>query len=258
MKSIKHALSSIILVYAVLFSPLDSVAAGETHQASRLFIGPATNGISAFIELISRSNQDVEIIVSVTNATYGGLFKGKSEAEQNGIFAKTSENIWKYYMATNLCFGHMELRDGNGGIVSAPRTNRAIVNRLKGEELLIHTDAVSWEYYPSTFSWEAAHHNYFARFKTGYMGPGVFPLPVFAVSSCDQLASFRIRPDPASKASLRLNDFFDLDKPGRYELTVWPVIYKARNTNGTNADICDRLLIPPVRALFSWREAIPE
>jgi hypothetical protein len=97
-----------------------------------------------------------------------------------------------------------------------------------------------------------------SQIKTGYMGPGVFPLPVFAVSSSDQLASFRIRPDSASKASLRLNDFFDLDKPGRYELTVWPVIYKARNTNGTNADLCERMIIPPVTATFHWSGKPPE
>jgi hypothetical protein len=49
--------------------------------------------------------------------------------------------------------------------------------------------------------------------------------------------------------SFRLREHFDLKKPGRYQLTVWPKLYRRTEVGG---DIVWRVDLPPVTAVFDW------
>lgn len=49
--------------------------------------------------------------------------------------------------------------------------------------------------------------------------------------------------------NFHLNQMFGVEKPGDYQLTVWPKIYRRSETN---ADLCERLDLPPVTLRIHW------
>jgi hypothetical protein len=55
--------------------------------------------------------------------------------------------------------------------------------------------------------------------------------------------------DPFAVGPFSLGDYFDIEEPGEYAITVWPKVYKR---DATNSDVCHRIDLPPVSAKFKW------
>ena len=49
--------------------------------------------------------------------------------------------------------------------------------------------------------------------------------------------------------SFCLEDYYQLEHPGFYTLTVWPIIYKQ---SATNLVVYHRVDLPPARVEFQW------
>jgi hypothetical protein len=124
----------------------------------------------------------------------------------------------KYYMATNLFCGPVELRDSSGHRIT-----------LKNPEL------GSAQSYPEYYSLSGAYFVWSRKFGLKQHSGPPFPEPLFLGNS--QLCRFR------------LQDCFQLEKPGAYLLTVWPKIYKKDSI--TN-DICVRVDLSPVTVPVQW------
>lgn len=136
--------------------------------------------------------------------------------ESNGI--KTYSNPifdGKYFVATNSFCGFVELRNESEDVITL----------LKPEMNL-------QESYPDSYNLKIS--NRILMEKISYMGadkPG-------CLSGTDP-----------EQCRFHLKDYFKIEKPGDYQLTVWPKIYKRSETN---SDLCERIDLPPVTIPIKW------
>ena len=54
---------------------------------------------------------------------------------------------------------------------------------------------------------------------------------------------------PHRYPNFRIGEYFDIKVPGWYTAKVWPKVYWRPSTND---DICTRVDLPPVTAIFKW------
>ena len=189
--------------------------------------GMPTNGIcgEAAVHWSSGRGQlpDVQIRIVDTNASciFGGESRGEAIDGTIGgkayplgdLLDRLSHDKWLCFGPTNLFCGPVQLRDAAGRELPP----------LKPE-------VSSPEAYPESFSVAQAR-------KQRPDPRTAFPLALYGWAP--QLARFN------------LGDYFAIDKPGAYRLTVWPKIYK-RSTG--NPDLCERIDVPPVAVTIDWTE----
>jgi len=133
-----------------------------------------------------------------------------------------------------------------------------LVAGFQGPEFPPDPDVSSQAAYPPSYNLQTEHGRYFGRFKDFYSGNGIFPVPLFLSIPRTKLVVFKM-PD-LSKAKLstllpnmferrfQLSDFYDINEPGEYQLTVWPKIYER---SSTNRDVCQRIDLPPLTTKFT-------
>ena len=195
---------------------------GTNPLPAEITYGSVTNGIRAGIAVPREGQKPVEgISVFVTNSNPGEVF----QVDHHGtnylklLLEKVGNNDWLYHMATNSFCGPIELCDVKG------RTLR-----------LLKPEVSRPEAYPPRYSISTEEVNFLHRYRA-YLGPGIFPVPVFADRSFSELVK------------LNPTEYFDLKEPGEYRLTVWPKIYKRMSK--TN-DLCERIDLPPVTLAIKW------
>ena len=125
---------------------------------------------------------------------------------------------WKYFMATNSFCGFIELRDADG----------KKLNLLKPQVNLQKA-------YPASYSLKLMRQ----ILDTGFTTDGsTLPTPLVGADV---------------PIGFNLKDYFKVQNPGEYQLTVWPKIYKRSTTNG---DLCERIDLAPVTIpiTIKWAE----
>lgn len=235
-----------------LFTPR-ALNGQNTNQSSELTCGDATKGLRGEVEVVLRQGKLTDIIVWVNHTA-----DTNPVPPDDVIFGKMATKGWDYYMPTNSFCGPIELRDKDNRILPALKPN--ISPEPGGMEFALNPDVSSLKAYPPTYSLQTEHGHYLGRFKHGYSGPGVFPLPLFFTIPRTEMVRFQLGRDSRAKgtppvASLyrrcfQLGDYFELKEPGEYKLTVWPKIYRR---SATNDDICQRIDLPPVSVTIKWQ-----
>lgn len=128
---------------------------------------------------------------------------------------KDPAKSWMFFLATNSFCGFVELRDKAG-------------NKLH----LLKPEVNSQDSYPNTYNLKIMRKLLMGE-NTYWSGP---PVP-YALIGSDVPISFYLK------------DYFKIDEPGEYQLTVWPKIYK--RISQTN-DLCQRIDLPPVAVTINW------
>lgn len=123
---------------------------------------------------------------------------------------------YPFYMPTNLFCGPFEVRDSSGRKLHP-----------------LHPELTAPEAYPAAFSKKAARAAWVAVNGMGTR----FPVPM--LGCYHGLARFC------------LEDNFVIQKPGTYQLTVWPKIYQQSETD---KDLCTRLDLAPVTLSIEVKE----
>lgn len=221
-----------------------------TNESSELKCGVATNGVRGEVEVVVRQGRAAEIVVWVNHIA------DTNPVSSDDVFSKMLRKDWDYYMATNSFCGPIELRDSENRVL--PAVKLRIDPQFSGSEFPLYPDVSSLEAYPASYSLSTEYGRYLARFRHGYSGPGVFPLPLFFAATRSEMVRLQLgdsveTKEPHRAATLyqrlfRLRDCFTIMEPGQYTLTVWPKIYR-RST--ANPDICHRFDVPPVSAMFT-------
>lgn len=178
--------------------------------------GLPTNGICGEAEVLWDNGGDESpvIAVSVVNTNINGFLgepTPKNSHEIAPILQKMFSGTMLFFAPTNQFCGPVELENTNG--MKIPPLKPQISSRNS---------------YPAFFSLSAVT-------KSKHNPLNFFPRP---------LGSWR-----DSLARFPLDDYFDIKKPGTYQLTVWPKIYKRASTND---DICHRIDLPPVSVTIKW------
>jgi hypothetical protein len=119
----------------------------------------------------------------------------------------------KYFMATNSFCGFVEMHNAAGDTIP-----------------LLKPEVASQEAYPASYSLKLVSLLLANNVGRGSALPGV-------ISGANAELSFH------------LTDYFKIEEPGNYQLTVWPKIYKRVSTND---DICQRIDLPPVTVTIKW------
>ena len=214
MKNLAWARMLLILSFLIT----GNLASGQFEPGKRFSDewadGSATNGIWADVGINWSESTNVvpDMTVSVYTLNPELFFGGKMPDPHAPIplIAKIFGEGLLYYIPTNLFCGPVELRDPKG----------ALLPSKKPDPLR--------ESYPPSFS-IAASKKARPDTKTVY--------PYHLASSGDLLARFHI------------GDYFDINGPGVYKVTVQPMIYKRESTK---SDICSRIELPPVTVSFNW------
>lgn len=200
----------LFLVCACFIGEINHTLADQTEVW-----GMETNGISAGIRDMSFGGAQ-EVWVTLK------LFTGNSVNPLDLQFTNVSKSpFWwrfKYFKATNSFCGPIELQDATGHEVP-----------------LLKPEIDDLEAYPTSYSLKAANYILTSKYHGFYSGP---PLPTYLRLPSNTLCSFYLK------------DYFKLEKPGKYKLTVWPKIYK--RVSPTN-NICQRIDIPPVTVTINWQ-----
>ena len=226
-----------LMMQALAMQPPESDHGEQTTTA--LAYGAETNGIRGEIEIKISPNTSVlqQVVVCAAFVSESNAPPVFGEADS---VDKISRNEWGYYMPTNSFCGPIEMSDAAGRRLS-----------------LLKPEVSALEAYPEAYSWRVEHADYFSRFQA-YSGPGIFPLPLFVVSSRSELVRFEVGPMSSHgtypAASLyrrwfRLDDYFELKEAGEYKLTVWPKIYRRSEKD---RDLCERVDLPPVTVTIQW------
>jgi len=113
-----------------------------------------------------------------------------------------------------------------------------VLKAANGEEVPpAHMPLCSSSSYPTSFS----RFGIAQAASRGGQGYGSAPVPSPLLTRMPRLCSFN------------LDDEFQLAKPGHYELTVWPMIYKR---SATNDDLWLRIDVPCVTISVDWNGAV--
>lgn len=237
------------VVFMILFP---DPAIGK-DRPSIVKLGEATNGIRAEVELVSVQGRLTDIVVWVNHVDDTNVIANPDPFEN---LNKITELDWNYWMATNTFSGPIELRDSTGRILPSQKPHPSSFADYRGQEFPLFPDVSSLTAYPLTYSLKREHGLYFSRFKNGYSGPGIFPMPLFFAGPRTELVRFGLSGKETTRQlptlyqrRFELEDYFDKKRPGEYTLTVWPKIYKRLTTN---SDLCTRIDIPPVTVRFKW------
>jgi hypothetical protein len=179
------------------------------------FWGTETNGIRSWIYISPVNDQSISVHVQLnSNTNINSTFFNSSDLERRD----PSGHGWKYFMATNLISGPMELCDAMGHKMPS-----------------LNPDCVSPEKWPSQYHLLEVWRSLIDKYKA-YSGP---PMPLPLAAQDIQISSFH------------LIDYYKIEKPGEYKLTIWPKIYKRVSPSN---DICERIDIPPVSIDFKCME----
>ena len=204
------------LSFVILASFFSGLVIAQTNSASCVEAhGAQTNGISAWIQAWQLHGEQV-ISLGVTIPSADVKF---TNAWKNTV------GWWrfKYFEATNFktsnsFWGPIELEDVTGHRVPLL------------EPAIDFADA-----YPATNSVKTAERILMTKYGySPYNGPSL-PAPLIG---------------RGTTIPFHLKDYFKLEKPGEYKLTVWPKIY--RRISPTN-DICQRIDLPPVTIPIQWK-----
>ena len=122
--------------------------------------------------------------------------------------------VAKYFGAPNSFFGFVELKDSEGRKMA-----------------LLKPQANSQAAYPDSYSIQQARIDLNKGISMGPELPGV-------ITGSDPVAG-----------NFHLQNYFKIEKPGDYQLTIWPKIYKKSETN---QDIVQRIDLPPVTIPIKW------
>ena len=209
-----------VLCAALVFASHWNVRASEADQSAPA----ATNGVYAsgkYIVFYPNGGHVIRLFVHFrppsTNISSLSPFPMIVKSANGDEVGVTSIDVGIYFLATNSFCGFIELRDQSGDKITL----------LKPEMNLP-------ESYPNSYNLKIA--NRLLMEKTSYIGadkPG-------CLSGTDP-----------EQCRFHLKDYFKIEKPGDYQLTVWPKIYKRSETN---RDLCDRIDLPPVTIPIKWTD----
>jgi hypothetical protein len=229
--SVKALVKLALSVIAFLMVLPPRVAEAQTNQATSPLPGAIpspewnwgmpTNGVcaEAGVHWQDDHGQLPEIDVRLVDTNPICIFGGNALADDlagkyppiEDLFDRNFHDKWLYFGPTNLVCGPIELRDAAG-------------RQLPSLKPRISSPAA----YPMSFSLAQARKQRPDR-------RSAFPPPLYEWAP--QLAHFK------------LGDYFAINKPGAYRLTVWPKIYK-RSIG--NPDLCERIDVPPVAVVIDW------
>ncbi len=225
----------------------------STNEPSEVICGQSTNGVRAEIELVSLRGRLTSIVIWANHVA-----DTNRAPSDRTVFSKYQD--WDYFMATNCFCGPVQLDDSTGAPLPSLRLKASLLASYSGREFPLDPQVSSLNAYPETYSLNREHWRYYGRFRHGYSGPGIFPMPLFVTTPRSELVRFQISPDSDSKEPapvptverrwFELGALFDIKNAGEYKLTVWPKIYKR---SATNPDICQRLDLPPVSVTINWQ-----
>jgi hypothetical protein len=231
------ALSFAVFGSVVVFQSAGKAQADDTKQAPALeglhALGAATNGLRGGIRSSGRDRMVVFIQKTQSNIVLPRLdspelnsvhpkYRGVSDAHRFGSLFP----VW--LGPTNGCCGLMELRDSAGRIVPV---HKAGLNTL--------------EAYPQFLHW----HDLAPQLG------GLAPHGITRLSRnlcCYGSAPFGGNETRAECLPFYLEDYFQVEQPGDYELTVWPRIYKRSEAADTEHDLFALIDIPPVTLRIRW------
>ena len=182
----------------------------HAEEHSQEAIGASTNGIYASAKYLPNYYGDGGHFVSI----FVHFRSPSTNIDYISQFALEKYQVAKYFNATNSFIGFIELKDSGGDKMPLLKTN---VN--------------SHVAYPNSYSLHQAHTD---LNKGISMGP---ELPYSITGSDPEAGNFH------------LQNYFKIEKPGDYQLTVWPKIYKKSETN---QDIVQRIDLPPVTIPIKW------
>lgn len=212
-------LQLLLAEFACLFSVMLCVRGEQLPTSTE----SPTNGITAsgnyWPERLGGAYVQVFIHFSPpnTNVTFGAF--GVIVKQTNGTeVAQEPIQVARYFLATNSFCGFIELRDEKGKKVP-----------------LLKPGVNSQDSYPPSYSLTTAQ-----RLLARNVGLGA-SLPA-ALSGNDAEFGF-----PLTK-------YFRLDEPGKYQLTIWPKIYKRSDAD---RDLVKRIDLSPVTIPIKWGEVSP-
>jgi len=179
----------------------------DSSENQNVFLGEETNGIRARINLDVANNLLISAHVQIKLDTnmHSMSFQAAELSKRD-----PSGHGWKFFMATNLFSGPMELSDSAGHKMQS-----------------LNPDCTFPEMWPHKYHLFAISAGLIDKHRI-YSGPSM-PLPL----SLSDMQIF----------SFHLADYYKIKEPGNYKLTIWPKIYQ--RVSPTN-DICERIDIPPV------------
>jgi hypothetical protein len=226
MKRLSEKLTSLLLFISIPLAAADDALDKRPMPISPKPLrqekwGGQTNGVVGGLIVTANSGQQRSPTIAVLLREAAGLadrrvlyFGGEDIPKLTGTNAVLASP--RYYMATNLFCGPMELRDS---------ADQPVALRV--------SSIASPEAYPMCYSLRAAEDALMRRYSV-YSGP---PLPTPLMGYVAQLSMFH------------LEDYFALKQSGKYQLTVWPKVYKW--LSATN-DLCYRIDVPPVSVTVKW------
>lgn len=176
-------------------------------------VGASTNGIYGSATYSPNSYGEGGHLVSV----YSHFTPPSTNIDYISQFELEKFHVAKYFVATNSFCGFLELKDSGG-------------NKLP----LLKPNVNSQAAYPSSYSLKQV----FINLNKGIsMGP---ELPMAITGTDPRICNFH------------LHRYFQIEKLGDYQLTIWPKIYKR---SVTNLDLVERIDLPPVTIPIKWTES---
>jgi hypothetical protein len=218
---------------AILASLLLSITASQSGEKGNKSIGK--NLSSAVVSVQTQAGIEHTQVrgAHIVHITASLDFRGETNIERNFImpfpdsfFVHTTNNTgvqlgpdpadrWMYFMATNSFCGLIELTD------------------QAGQKLpLLKPQVDSEAAYPASFQiWQTRLSHHVRR-------SWECPVPLVPQAG----TNVEMRP-------FKLEDYFKIQIPGEYHLTVRPKIYKR---SATNNDLCERIDLSPVTVPVHW------
>lgn len=199
-----------------------------TRAQNYIVWGQTTNGIGAGIDGSALDTGMIFVfvhrygkLISTTNTSYSVIFPlGGGRIDDKALDGPP------FWGPTNSFCGPIELNDSNGRIMP-----------------LLIPEVSDLQFYPDHFSflnlnksWEQylSHHLFISPPPL----PGSHP-PDFL---CSPSHAYQLN-------SFFFTNYFNLEVPGKYRLTVWPKLYEQ---SSTNQDIYQRIDVPPVTVTINW------
>lgn len=209
----------VIIFFQLGFAIFNSLSVGNAEEiytngsgtpAASVESKKDVNGIYAEVSIPGdeSSKPSQKVSVWIYNTNQDGFFGAQMPEDPHdalSIARKIESGTLLYYRPPNLFCGPIELRDAAGAKVSCKKV-----------------EFVTAEAYPASFSFSEAK-------KLNSNSSQMLPSPL--VRTPELLGSFS------------LTNFFNIATPARYQLTVWPKIYKRSSTND---DVCLRIDLLPI------------
>jgi hypothetical protein len=179
--------------------------------------GDETNGMRAALYVEPGDQAKISVFLRLPPGPYTNAPTGRPATGLNKWPQRTSYYYFRATDCTNSFVGPIELRDPSGRPVP-----------------LLHPEVAAPATYPPSYS---LHSVYFAAGRpyenTFYSGPGTPPHGTGG----------------GWQPIIVLTNYFKLNKPGQYRLTVRPRVYRRVGQEG---DLCYRVDLPPVTTTLTW------